>query len=89
VTELESGNGRVLMIKVGARNVGRIVTHHPVPQANGAHHDYRKGDELGWFELGSTVILVFERGNVVLRPGIEPWLKVRIGDEIARFEEGS
>jgi len=84
VTEIESSCGRVLMIKVGARNVGRIVTHHPVPLPDGTRHEYRKGDELGWFELGSTVILVFERSRGALRPGLETGHRVRIGEEIGR-----
>ena len=85
LTELASAVGRVLMVKVGARNVGRIVTHHPVPCDAHAGLSYKKGEELGWFELGSTVILMFEKGKFRLAECIAEGSRVKIGQAVARF----
>lgn len=43
----------------------------------------RKGDELMAFHLGSTVILLFEPGRVVLRAELRPGAPVRLGQPIA------
>jgi len=63
-----------------------------VPLTNGARvgsgRDYeapipvQKGGELGAFEMGSTVILLFEPGRVTLDPRLVPGAKVRVGERI-------
>ncbi len=63
--------GSVILILVGALNVGSITTPWTGelrPRRNGAieeillpkdiNQDIKKGDLLGWFNLGSTVILL-------------------------------
>jgi len=51
-------------------------------------HDYasplqvEKGGELGAFEMGSTVILVFAPGRVRLDPRVVPGARVRVGEAI-------
>ena len=42
----------------------------------------RKGDELGAFEMGSTVILVFEPGRAALGASLTPGARVRVGEAI-------
>ena len=42
----------------------------------------RKGQELGVFEMGSTVILLFEPGRVALSPRLQPGAKVRMGEAV-------
>jgi phosphatidylserine decarboxylase len=42
-----------------------------------------KGAELGRFNMGSTVILLFPRGAVRLEPGLVPGSAVRMGERIA------
>jgi phosphatidylserine decarboxylase len=43
-----------------------------------------KGDELGWFEHGSTVI-VFAPPGFVRAPGIEPGARIRMGQALMRL----
>lgn len=53
--------GTVLMMEVGATNVGTIIqTYQPL-------QDYRRGDEKGYFSFGgSALILLFEPGSITL-----------------------
>lgn len=68
VLQGNSSFGNFYLIMVGAIIVGRIrltMIEHLSP---GFHREninlfFKKGDELGLFELGSTVILVFETAN--------------------------
>jgi phosphatidylserine decarboxylase len=41
-----------------------------------------KGAELGAFEMGSTVILVFEPGRVRLHPRLVAGTRVRVGEAL-------
>jgi phosphatidylserine decarboxylase len=41
-----------------------------------------KGAELGAFEMGSTVILLFEPGRVALDGRLVPGAKLRMGEAI-------
>jgi phosphatidylserine decarboxylase len=92
VTLLEGPLGRCAVVKVGATCVGRIrsayddrLTHAgqlegvrtyqpPLPVA--------KGDELGRFEMGSTVILLFEPGRVRWESWLRAGAAVRMGQRI-------
>ncbi len=42
-----------------------------------------KGSELGWFNMGSTVILLFGPGGPRFVPGLAPGRAVRMGERIA------
>lgn len=42
-----------------------------------------KGAELGWFNMGSTVILLFAAAGPKLAPGLAPGRPVRMGERIA------
>lgn len=50
--------------------------------------ELNKGDELGHFELGSTVIIVFPRGAVSWSEGLEAGSAVQVGQEIGVVEKG-
>jgi phosphatidylserine decarboxylase len=73
---LESRVGLVAVVMVGAVGVGNIrLAHAPDSVALRGSHERRRieldepvgrGDELGMFRLGSTVVLVFEPGRVEL-----------------------
>jgi len=80
---------------VGATVVGRVhATYDPaIPVTNRAGaapggRDYAtpipvaKGQELGAFEMGSTVILLLEPGRAELSPSLAPGLPVRVGQPI-------
>ncbi len=95
VTVLETPLGRCAAVAVGATVVGRVhafydpsVPHTNQPDAAPRRRDYEppipveKGQELGAFEMGSTVILLFEPGRVRLDPRIAPGARVRVGEEI-------
>lgn len=94
VTLMDGPLGRVAVVMVGATNVGRIrisyddvVTNAGLPAS---HLNYRepitvgKGDELGMFEMGSTVILLFEPGRVNLDPALAPETVLRMGRSIGK-----
>lgn len=94
ITYLDTPVGEVAVVAVGATCVGRIralyddiVTNEKKPAR---HHRYEtpipiaKGDELAVFEMGSTVILVFEPGRVELDPRLVPGAVVRVGERIGK-----
>jgi phosphatidylserine decarboxylase len=81
------GLGRVTAVMVGAVIVGRItVTGVPAPDVPPGLHPMnppirvRKGDEIGIFHLGSTVVLLLEPGLSVVRPTGS----VRFGESLLR-----
>jgi phosphatidylserine decarboxylase len=95
VTVLETPAGACAVVAVGATVVGRVHAFYdpsvPRTNASGAaprRHDYpaplpvSKGQELGAFEMGSTVILLFEPGKVRLDPRLSPGARVRVGEPI-------
>lgn len=47
-------------------------------------HHVEKGDELGWFEHGSTII-VFAPPGVTLAPGIETGTRIRMGQALMQM----
>jgi phosphatidylserine decarboxylase len=95
VTLLDSPLGLTAIVAVGATVVGRVRAAYdpavPLTDRPGAavqRGDYEparpvlKGDELGAFEMGSTVILVFEPGRVTLSGRLVPGARVRVGEAI-------
>jgi phosphatidylserine decarboxylase len=94
-TVLETPLGACAVVAVGATIVGRIRAYYdpsiPVsnlPRARPVARDYttpipiEKGQELGAFEMGSTVILLFEPGRVALASALVPEARVRMGEPI-------
>ena len=95
VTVLETPLGACAVVSVGATVVGRVraAWDPEVPPTNlrgavAARRDYaspipvEKGAELGAFEMGSTVILLFEPGRVALSPAVAPGARLRVGEPI-------
>ena len=92
VTWLDTSLGHVAYIAVGATCVSRIhaaydavVTHtgagqkvvnyeRPIPIA--------KGGEIGMFEMGSTVILLFQKDRVTFESGLRAESPLRLGERI-------
>ena len=79
ITFVETDFGEVAVVKVGATVVGKVkVAYSPVetrikggrPFAQDLKRAYpvEKGQELGRFEMGSTVICLFPPGKVFLNP---------------------
>lgn len=87
-----NGGKWLFFVAVGALNVGSMIMHfEPRAQSNVGSHDisytYRtpivvkKGEELGMFQMGSTVVLFMEQ----MLPDVKIDQKVKFADEIGTF----
>ncbi|MEM6639313.1 MAG: archaetidylserine decarboxylase [Pseudomonadota bacterium] len=96
VTTIRSPFGAYAMVAVGALNVGSIETvwHGAVTPPRGRRvrtwdypegSTYARGDQWGWFNLGSTVILVWPEGSVTLNADLTPGTVLRVGDDIGAW----
>ncbi len=56
----------------------------PGPNEFPCDHPVRKGEELGWFEHGSTIIVFAPRG-FTLAPGIESGARIRMGQPLMKL----
>ena len=98
ITFIKTEFGLVAVVKVGATSVGRIlVTYDNEIATNNwfrfsREHKYEvpkkinKGDELGRFEMGSTVMLLFEKDIAELLE-LEEKQKVILGQPIGVFKK--
>lgn len=93
VCEFESEQGRFVMVLVGAMIVASIETvwsgivapfQRKIIQQNLASHalDFDKGEEMGRFRLGSTVILAFEPGSMTWNDQIKIGANVKLGQNL-------
>ncbi len=89
--------GRMAVILVGAVFVGSIETVHcgevnPPPRRRktperiptGLGRHFAQGEELGRFNMGSTVVLLFERDRIAWDASLVPESTVQLGRPIAR-----
>jgi phosphatidylserine decarboxylase len=96
VTFVDTSFGEIAVVMVAATGVGHMTvsydaveTHaagkgRPGPRVHyGAGRRVERGDDLGAFHLGSTVVLLFEPGRVKLGP-LVLGQKIRMGEPIAR-----
>ncbi|MBN2055886.1 phosphatidylserine decarboxylase [bacterium] len=92
---LETARGAVAVVKVGAAMVGGIRLSYDDLRGNTMNGRYefreyeagytmRKGEELGAFAFGSTVIMLLETGRGRLGT-LHPGDSVRMGGEVARW----
>lgn len=90
---LAAGGQRIALVPVAAILVASIRLHcldvllhlrwrgpHRLP----CNAPVAKGDELGWFEHGSTII-VFAPAGFTLPPGIGPGARIRCGEALMRL----
>ncbi|GAB6933121.1 archaetidylserine decarboxylase [Calditerricola satsumensis] len=96
ITYIRTDWGEVAVVKVGATMVGSVcVTYDETVRTNVRRgkltcrvlevpHYAEKGEELGYFTFGSTVIVLFPRGTVRLRDDLCPGQAVRMGEPIGR-----
>jgi len=98
-TYIQTEKGECALIKVGATVVGRIrVSYHDqISNRHGAMakqlvlktpFKLERGEEVGLFELGSTVICLFPPGQVELNE-LELGQKICLGQAIGRFKPNS
>ncbi len=88
-------HGPFVLVLVGATIVGSMETvWHGVINPPGArdvrewHYrpgdwEFGKGDEMGRFSLGSTIVLLFPREKLVFNPAWAPEREVRLGEMMA------
>lgn len=95
---IETGIGHIAVCKIGAMNVGRISLAYDNVISNKFFRKrkeffyskneqplIKKGDEIGVFHLGSTVILLFQKGMLEFGK-IRTGQKVRVGQRIAALK---
>ena len=96
ISIFEGECGRFAVVMVGAMIVAGIHTiwdepgregRSRAPEQNFADHGptLAAGAEMGRFELGSTVILLFPPGAMELESGLAPGESVRMGHKIGQF----
>ncbi|MCB6184981.1 archaetidylserine decarboxylase [Leeia sp. TBRC 13508] len=98
VCHFESPNGPFVLILVGATIVGSIATvwHGVVNQKRGSEVktwtyenqdiSLKKGDEMGRFLLGSTIILLTPPNTMAFNPSWEPMKLVKLGEEMLNIK---
>lgn len=74
ITYLHTAFGEVAVVKVGALNVSSIRYAEPLPDSLAA------GDELAYFEFGSTIVLLTENGIFDSRPDLQLGSIVKMGE---------
>jgi len=79
ITFIQHESGEVAVVKVGALNVSSIQYVKPLP------NHLERGQELAYFEFGSTVVLLFEDGMFAPRHDLLLGSKVKMGEELGSF----
>ncbi|MFD1772403.1 archaetidylserine decarboxylase [Paenibacillus rhizophilus] len=74
ITYIAHRAGEIAVVKVGAMNVSSIRYSDESKRA------WEIGEDLAYFEFGSTVVLLAENGIFIPRPGLEPGMKVKMGE---------
>ncbi|WP_261130222.1 archaetidylserine decarboxylase [Bacillus sp. Marseille-Q3570] len=92
-TYLHSATGQLAIVKIGALIVGsvqlafknQVDEHHkgqPLKNTLETLLPVDKGDEIGHFEFGSTVILLFEENLIAINSTLEPGSSVKMGQPV-------
>lgn len=100
VCEFATAAGWMALVMVGALFVGSMETvwhgeinppprrRRTVPLQEGLGTVLEAGAEMGRFNMGSTVILLFERGKIALDTALYPGATVRMGQAIGTLTDG-
>ena len=92
-TTLTTSGYPIVMVPVASILVASIRLHgldvllhlqHKGPTEFACRLSFEKGQEMGWFELGSTII-VFAPGNFALCDGVRPGTTIRMGQPLLRL----
>tara|TARA_Y100000588_G_scaffold329146_1_gene365120 strand:- start:65 stop:919 length:855 start_codon:yes stop_codon:yes gene_type:complete len=100
VVSFDTSIGAMKMVLVGATIVGGIHTkwHGDVKRTSQSKHfiypenaydamHYQKGQEMGYFMLGSTVIVIFEeKSNVAFLESLKPGSAVKFGEAMGQVK---
>ncbi|TDB48636.1 MULTISPECIES: archaetidylserine decarboxylase [Bacillaceae] len=98
VTYIDTKAGQVALVKVGAFIVGSVQVpygNHTTNVKYGKYYTtsvsnafYEKGEEVGLFEFGSTVVLLFEKDKVKLAKTLQNGTKLKYGEAIGTYDSG-
>lgn len=101
ISLFETPYGKMIIILVGAINVSSIETvwSGTVTPPYGKllqYSDYqkegislKKGEEMGRFNMGSTAIVITEKGNLMLDPLIKEYQPIKLGEPLFHLQEES
>jgi phosphatidylserine decarboxylase len=78
ITEIKHKGGDMLLVKVGAMFVNSI--HY-----TNNHLHWNRGDEIGYFTFGSTVILFFENGTFHFNDELSVPTPIKMGQVIGQM----
>lgn len=78
ITELETGAGPMLVVKVGAMFINSI-------ELTKRGSEWQKGEEVAYFSFGSTVVLFFKEGEVAFTEKVQDGKRVKVGEALARM----
>ena len=96
VMHFETAAGPMALVMVGAYLVGQIVTtfagriarnaklNHRTLEAS-EQTSFKKGDELGHFNFGSSIIMLFTKDAINLEKSIAPNAKLSVGQNICEI----
>ncbi|MFC7370719.1 archaetidylserine decarboxylase [Fictibacillus iocasae] len=95
VTHASTPAGNMALVKVGAFIVGSVKVTYGELERKWKQHvkqnfepvTYEKGDEIGLFEFGSTVILLFEEARFEFESSITEGTSVVMGEKIGTIKE--
>ncbi|KMY54824.1 phosphatidylserine decarboxylase [Bacillus sp. FJAT-27231] len=75
ITELSLGSGKMAVVKVGAMFVNSIERSHD-------RLVWKQGEEVAYFNFGSTVVLLFEPGTFMLNEQLTVPCEVKVGEKV-------
>ncbi|WHY72771.1 archaetidylserine decarboxylase [Fictibacillus enclensis] len=95
ITYADTPAGEMVLVKVGAFVVGSVRVpygEHSTNVKNGRAYStelpdvpFEKGEEVGLFEFGSTVVLLFEKDHILLSDKIQPDAHLKYGEAIGTY----
>lgn len=82
ITYIQNEHTEVAVVKVGALNVASIQLSDRLTS-----REVRKGDELAYFEFGSTVVLLVEKHAFQFHEHLQEGQRVKMGEAIGRLTD--
>lgn len=78
ISELETAGGNILMVKVGAMFVNSI-------ELTNTSAEWNKGEEVGYFSFGSTVVVFMEPDKFRFTDNIMAGEPIKVGEALANM----
>ena len=93
VCRFETPHGLLAVVFIGARMVGSIETTFagtPTPYGDIQTDEtegpnYERGEQLGQFKFGSTVVICWEASAFEFRPELEAGMRIKVGEALGDF----